>query len=353
MPKKPKAKKSLKYPVSARIFELIRNQTGKYGIVEEVAEVLGISVHTAYKKSSGGIDLSTSDLQLLCTHFNLNAEHLFSNENSTQWSFAFSSDKDLDRMGYLRMMNQLVDEYVEYPNLRLWSSGIEIPLFQDYYCPELVAFKFYVNNRLSVSHDQRDTQEVFSIDKVHRERAYPKLLHTILNKYHQINTVEFWNPGVLDVTLNQISYCVEKNLFADPADAFILIQKITDLLDHIQSMLAFGRKQHIGETHGPKTATKKVQMYLCEIAQASNLLFAEWDHGAAVFTSFVNPNFIVSHSSVATEYVRRHIQTLEQISVLLEPGSPAATKLFNSIMEKITATKFVLKLMTREKVLAS
>jgi hypothetical protein len=320
--------------------------------MEEVAELLGISVHTAYKKSSGGIDLSTSDLQILCDHFRINAEHLFSHQDSAQWSFAFTSGVEMKRMDFLRVMNQLVDEYMKFPNLRLWSSGIEIPLFQDYYCPELVAFKFFVNNTLSATIARNDTPEVFSIDRLQRERAYPKSLHTILSKYHQINTVEFWSPGVMDVTLNQIIYCVERGLFEDPADAFTLIQKITDLMNHVQSMITFGRKHHPGENNAPKTATKKTQIYLCEIAQASNMLYAEWDGGAAVFSSFVNPNFIYSHSSVATDFVKQHIQALEQISTVLEPGAPATAKLFDSIIEKISSTKFTLKLMTRDRLLA-
>ncbi|MDX1476885.1 MAG: hypothetical protein R3301_04230 [Saprospiraceae bacterium] len=296
----------------------------------ELASVLNKTKHSIYKKVQGDIGLSLEEVLRLAEHYDLSIDPLLRPDTALSFEFVpVYAPGHVVR--YLEGIEARLEEIAGLPGIGFWCSGIELPFVHAYNFPRLMAFKFYIHDRM-FGIDERRAAEQFNPQRWLNDDAVTGSMRRILERYYTVPSVEFWNAMILDITLNQIRYALEAGLFADPGQALALCEDLDQFVVHTELMAARGVKVHAHDGR----AGAPFDLYHNEIAHSNNLILAASAGVEYMFVSFGNPNYIYTATDRAVTYTREWFQSLQSHSQRLA-RAPLKTRVafFNRLRRRV------------------
>lgn len=321
--------------MQGQFFDILQGRfSNKREMVDDLMELLNCGRDSAYRRVRGQSILPPSELALLARHYNISLDRLvFEQTNKVLFSFnAFNRvvtsfedyfDGILDHLAKLRRI----------PEVRIYYSSLEIPIF--YYCffPELISFKLYVWGR--AIWDLPFTRDLpFSFDLI-SPSALAKS-EQMLEFYLQLPSTELWSLNILDNTLNQIDYHLNSGTFKNPADALILVDRVQDLVRHMRSMATSGYKHHVG--HGENLS--EIRLLHNEMIYTNNTIMVQSPYAKGVFTTFGNPNFLFSDDERIIEYTEQWFNRVITKSHPISLGSEKSRNwFFHQLHERVNRTQ--------------
>ncbi len=322
--------------IQREIFEQVRSQINNKKWIEEIAQVLGRSKNSIYKKLSGEIGLSIDEIAKLSERYRIYMDPIFQPNRTVSFDFPFLSQQDTEIDNYFHSLSSMSDQFSKMPDLRVWMSQMEIPFIHDYNFPEITAFKFFIHEK-TIWRPKARVQAKFSLEKSLAKPGFKEILKKLLHTYYQVPSVEFWHSLILDITLSQIKYALEIGAFEDPLDALVLCERLIDFVNHTQYMADLGLKITADENNDIKQAD--FVLYHNEVAHSNNLIFLEGSKNSTVFMNFGNPNFIYSSVGSVVDYTTRWFEILKDNSQLITRESrQSRLSFFNELRKKIDNT---------------
>ena len=306
-------------------------------LADEIADLLNVSVDSAYRRIRGEKQLIFEEIQKLSQHFKISIDKILNlKSDSTLFSGIYLEHKDFDFLKYLddNMYNNLA--YVaRFEQKELIYFSKDIPIY--YYCmfPELAAFKFFVWMKTMLQFPEYATPK-FSMEKV--DAIFFEKAKKIAELSCQVPTTEILNVENIQTTLRQIEYYKDTGLFASKADLDLQYSKLEEMNDHMEKMCAAGRRYIPGQK--PLSSYATLKMYVNDFVIGDNSSVAVLNGKKLCFLLHNVINVLITHDEEFCNYTYDFIQNIIKKSTQVsEVGERERTIFFNLTRQRINLYK--------------
>ncbi len=331
-----------KYQIQHRFFEKIKMKLPpNISLAVAVAEILDISIDSAYRRIRCEKQISLDELQKLSNQFKISLDELLLMQSD---SFIFNgritNNSDFKYENWLETCVYHLETIGKYTPNHMYYLAKEIPFFYYFLIPEIAALKsfFFMKSIL----DYEDWKNVkFSV-----KDDYSKYLHLckkISDTFASIPSTEIWSIENITSTIQQIEFYRVTGSLKSDEDALILYDKLDELINHIEKQAECGYKLRAGQesaTSGPAH-----RMFVNEITMGDNMQIMKLGNTQLTYINHSIINFITTADLAFNTYMK---QTFDNIAQKSTPISIENQKdrlmFFNRLRGKVTnARKIVLQ----------
>lgn len=315
--------------------ELISLYTKKSEAVERIGEILGISSNNVYRRLRGDTLISLDEMSVLAEAHQLSIDKLLNlYENDVMFTFNSFDNQVKHVDDFVNNLLGLLRQFSMVPDAKVLYASAEIPVFYHAYVPELFSFKLYVWART-----------VWNLDYFKNEKFKTDIIpfttrqsfNLLTEQYKHLNSVELWSYNLFDNTLNQIEYHLEGGMFENEQDAVILCEALETICDHMRQMAIHGRKFSLD---GDAELGSELTLFHNEIVYTNNTILYTAANVKVLFTTFCNPNFIMTKDQRICDFSHDWFDTVVSKSQLISGlNERQRNKYFDGIQRRIALTK--------------
>ncbi|HMC97874.1 MAG TPA: hypothetical protein VKG92_09480 [Flavobacteriales bacterium] len=300
--------------IQQALFKQVKERMPQHvSLPEELASMLGISADSAYRRIRGEKTMDLGELVQVCSAFSISLDTLMGNGHGRfLFTGRFVGEKDLPFAEWLTGMNTQLEQIAGAKDAVFVFRAEDIPSFHYFLIPELTQFKLFFWRRTIL--DQPDFQaRRFSLAD-REEDLLARARKTFLT-YARVPSTEIWNADSLNAFLRQISFYRDAGLFAKEEEAQVLFDKLLEMIAHLQAQAEAGVKFLIGEPASTGTAPFKV--YVNEVMQGDNMIYASAGGQRMVFLNHSAINFVSTMDEAFCDFTQRSIETITRRSMLI------------------------------------
>jgi len=308
------------------------NMAAHLSLVDEVAELLGISNDSAYRRIRGEKPLSFEELKTICAHYRISLDQLFQINNN---SFLFSGPLiNKDNFGiemYLEHLLNQLNYFNSFEQRELYYISKDIFIFHCFGFHELTVFKifFWMKTVLQYPMEGKDMQVLESL----RENVFT-LTKKMIEAYTKLPSLEIWNDNSIDATIRQIDYYRQSKIFPSDQFALNIYKSLHEMIDHVEKQAEAGCKFSLNSK--PTLTSAPYKFYVNEFMMGDNCNLAILNNTKVVYINHSVLNIIMTKDPVFCEYTYQHAQNLIRRSTLMSyVGEKERRKFFNGLREKI------------------
>lgn len=301
-------------------------------LVDVVAELLNISTDSAYRRIRSEKPLTIDETVKLASHFHLSIDKLYENgsgsflfggnlTNATDHVFEKWMEGTLQQLQYMN----------SFENKHLYYIAKDIPLMQQFFSPELTAFKSFFW-RKSILHYEDLRGVKFSLQNINAYHL--ELAGKIVAVYNQIPSTDVWNIESINTTIRQIEFYRSANVFDTTEDLRLLYDSVCRLVNHIEKQAEYGKKFTVNAS--PLLPGEAFNLFNNELILGDNTVFAELNNTKLAFLNHSVINFIWTKDERFCAHMADAIQNIMKKSTQLSVvGEKERTRFFNRVREKI------------------
>ena len=308
-------------------FQLIKAKLPAHiSFVEAIAEVLDISIDSAYRRIRGETELTLDEIYRISKHYAISIDEVFSNLSDTV-TFAYTklTDSSANFEEYLGRITNHLKTINQFPNKKIYYVAEEIPLFYSFYSPLFTEFKLFYWQR-SVLNCKEYQQSKFT------KGLLPKKLVALANscfeEYLSIPSIEVWTDLTVLTGLRQVGFYFDSGVL-DKELALELLLEYRKTVEMVQQMADSGRK-HIsdkGETFS---------LYSSEVVLGTNCIYAIMGESRYSYISFNTLNSLTTSNPEFCQETEHWMRNLERKSTLISGvGEKLRYQFFSSMLRKI------------------
>jgi transcriptional regulator with XRE-family HTH domain len=305
-------------------------------LADEVADVLDVSIDSAYRRIRGDKELSFEEIQKLSNHFGISVDSILSlKSNSILFTGSLIRYEDFNFSKYLDDIYNSLSYIASFEQKELIYFSKDIPIY--YYCmfPELAAFKFFVWMKTLLQFPDYANSK-FSVEKI--EDSFFEKAKKIAALSCEIPTTEILNVENIQTTLRQIEYYKDTGLFASRSELDLIYKKLEEMIDHMQNLCSAGRKylpgQKVTQMHAP------LKTYVNDFVIGDNSSVAVLNSKKLSFINHNVINVMSTHDERFCDYCYDFIQnTIRKSSQISEVGERERAMFFNLIRQRIDLYK--------------
>ncbi|UZD23607.1 helix-turn-helix domain-containing protein [Algoriphagus halophytocola] len=314
-------------------FQSIKTSMPSYtSLVDVIAEILEISIDSAYRRIRGEKLLDFEEIEILCNKFNVSVDRFFSlNSDSILFKGHQNNYQETSFKEWMEDVLAQLKFVSSFTNKHIYWLVKDMPPFHHYYHKELAAFKFFFWMK-SILYNESLKDKKFSIsDNIYDE--YAELTEQILKAYHKIPSTEIWNIEGITTTLRQIDLYHEMGIMTSTEDALFLYNCVMEVIDNLENMAETGKK--IIPKH-PDIEGADFNFFVNEFIIGDNTFFATMDENKV---TYLNHSVIYFHGTsdpVFNDAMFKNLENLikksTQISVVCEKERK---QFFNKLRKKV------------------
>ena len=301
-------------------------------LADEIADVLNVSIDSAYRRIRGEKQLSFEELQKLSNHYRISVDKVLDlKTDSILFNGNFIQPGNFNFSKYLDDQYHYLHYIAGFQQKELYYFSKDIPIFYYYMFPELAAFKFFVWMKTLLQSPDL-AQAKFSVEKI--EDSFFERAKKIAAMSCQIPTIEILNVENIQTTLRQVEYYKDTGLFASHAELDILYKKLTEMIDHMEDVCMQGRKYLPGEK--PLLTHAKLEMYVNDFVIGDHSNVAILNGKKLCFINHNIINIITTHDEAFCNYSYDFIQNIIKKSTQISNvGERERVIFFNMIRQRI------------------
>src|SRR6185437_6331490 len=318
-------------------FNLIKSKIPPHlSLVEEVAEILNIGNDSAYRRIRGEKPVSIDEMYILCGKYKISIDQLFQVQSN---AVIFSVDK-VDHLSYgfnkylefmegnLKMFKMLSD-----PQIIFYLK--DIPIFHYMPFPELSAFKFFFLKPTLMGYPELAKQQ-FSGEEADIDTL--EMAKRIIDVYAQIPCTDVWNEEAVHITIKQIEFYRQSNVFTNKHLLLKVYSQLEEMLNHLEMQAEAGRKYLYNQ---PVLATSAAyDVYINECLLGDNTVYVQSGEKQITYINHNGLNFMSTQDKTFCDYTSKSLQNIirksSHISVV---GEKERSMFFNMLREKIYERK--------------
>ncbi|HTS43242.1 MAG TPA: hypothetical protein VMH01_02525 [Puia sp.] len=320
--------------VQQLFFQHIRNNLPPHlSFVDEIAELLNISNDSAYRRIRAEKPISFEEIQKLSAHYKISLDQFLHLKSD---SFIFSGKLIENEDSYYGIyLKNLLENLVflngfDYRHLFFLLKDVHWMYF--FQIPELSSFKIFLWMK-SILHQEGLKGIRFTLEKEYYPE-YLELGRKIFQQYNKIPATEIWNLEAISVTIQQIEYYRESNIFESVNDVIILYDKLEAMINHIEKQAELGKKFGIGES--PLSNSPEFNMFYNELALGDNTVLIDLGKMKITFLNHSVINYISTRDErFCNQMYESLINLVRKSTQLSTVGEKNRRSFFNKIRAKI------------------
>jgi len=301
-------------------------------LVDEIAQILDISLDSAYRRIRGEKLLDFAELELLSRRFNTSVDKFFAlHSNSIIFKGNYNDYQPDNFMNWMKDTLAQLELVNSYSSKHIYWLVKDMPPFHHYNHKELAAFKYFFWSK-SILFNENLKNLKFSVTS-NNYQEYADITEKILRAYHKIPTTEIWNIEGITITLQQIELYHDMGLMATPEDTIFLYNCLLEVIDNLEKMAELGRKIIPGH---PTIQGAEYNFFLNEFVIGDNTFFATLDDLKITYLNHSVIYFLGTSDKDFNEAMFKNLENLikksTQISVV---GEKERRQFFNKLRKKI------------------
>jgi hypothetical protein len=306
-------------------------------MVESVAELLQISIDSAYRRIRGEKPISFDELKILCTNYHISLDqfvHIQTDSVVFNGKTTTSTRNNFEQ--YLKSVLQNVEFMNSFSKKEMLYLNKDIPIFYHFLYPELSAFKSFFWMRSILNYPEYANKQFNITDCINEgvQQTGKKLAEA----YSLLPSQEIWNIESINSTIRQIEYYKDTRVFTSRDDVLVIYECLEKTMNYIQQQAEAGCKFSPDGKHINRQVTYK--MYVNEFILGDNTILALLGDAKVVYINHSVINFMLTKDTTFCEYTCQHFQNIIKKSTLIsEVGEKERSRFFNLIKEKINARK--------------
>lgn len=323
--------------IQASFFQHLKGMLPPHlSLVDELADLLGISNDSAYRRIRSEKPISFEELQKICVHYHISLDQFLHLQND---SFIFSgklaASSDTFYEDWLNKVFHDLAFMNTFEQKHLYYITKDIPFITYFQLPELASFKSFFWMKSILNYEGLKGKK-FSLKN--NSNKFDELYRKITTLYNQVPATEVWNTESVNTTIRQLEFYRESDVFESPEDAVVLYDKLNELINHIEVQAETGKKFSLGETIRPGNA--EFRMFNNEVVLGDNTCLADLGKIKLTYLNHSVINFITTRDERFNSYMFESIMNLihksTQISVV---GQKDRSRFFNKLREEILQRK--------------
>lgn len=319
--------------IQQQLFKQVKERLPKHvSLPDELASLLGISTDSAYRRIRGEKTMDLGELTLVCSTYRLSLDALMA-QGTGQFVFngRFVGSSDYPFHAWLAGMNAQLEQLSAVRDPIFVFRAEDIPTFHYFQFPELTRFKLFFWRRTILDLPDFRTRR---FDLEEREEDLVALARKTFLTYTRMSSTELWNVGGLSAFLRQIMFYREVGLFGREKDADVLLDALLALVDHLQAQAEAGVKFMLGDT--PDSGVAPFNIYVNEVMQGDNLIYAEAGGQRMVFINHSAINYVSTMDTAFCDFVQASISNITRRSVLISgTGEKERIRYFRGLRDEI------------------
>ncbi|MEO8712055.1 MAG: helix-turn-helix transcriptional regulator [Parafilimonas sp.] len=305
-------------------------------MADEVADILNVSIDSAYRRIRGEKQLSFEEIQKLSDRFGISVDKILSlKSDSILFSGDFINSENFNFLKYLDNIYSNIQHMTSFEQKELFYFSKDIPIY--YYCmfPELAAFKFFAWMKTLLQFPDYAIPK-FSMEKV--DAVFFEKAKKIALLSCQLPTTEILNVEHIQTTLRQIEYYKDTDLFESKSDLDLQYNKLEEMNDHMEKMCAAGRKFMPGQK--PLSSYAPLKMYVNFFVIGGNSMVAVLNGKKMCFLLHNVINILRTHDEGFCNYTYNFVHNIITKSTQIsEVGERERTIFFNLTRQSINLNK--------------
>lgn len=296
----------------------------------EMADLLGISLDSAYRRIRCETPLTLEETVQLCLRFDVPLEALNSSINEVvTFHYQLMFDQPNAISHYLKELSDQLQFISQKQRSKLYYAAEDIPVFYHFSSLLLTKFKLYYWQK-SILNDSA-TPLRFSEFEISTE--HESLIKSISNAYSQISSIEIWTDETVKSTLQQIKFYWDAGFFDHQSEAISLCDELLVIFQNIQQQAEVGLKK--GE-HA--FTSSDFSIYHSDLMIGNNCVFFESDETTAVFLGYNSFNFIRTiNKDFAVQNKIWMENLLKKATLISKTGEKQRNQFFKKIIKQTEA----------------
>lgn len=330
--------------IQTRFFQLIRERMDPHlSLVDEVAELLGVSNDSAYRRIRCETALSLEEVAKICGHFQLSIDTLLqTSSDEVIFNFQPLNEQSFDFRRYLEYIRDTMKLIAESPEREVVYMANDIPLFHLMHAPEVASFKLFFWQKTILDFSTFRNQK-FKLNQ--KDEEVNAISRDIRHYYCAIPSTEIYSSEAIDTTLKQIEYYFVSGLFEDRSEALLLCDRLESLVEHVRLQCEAGYKfkaQPDGSIpeHVPYPKVGNYSVFHNEVIYTDNTILVRLGDQ---FLSFLTSNGINSLSTRSEAFYRNSYQSLDILkrrsTIISGTSEKERNRVFLRFLDKIRDMK--------------
>lgn len=298
------------------------------GLAEEMADILDISIDSAYRRIRGETELTLEEIYRISKKYTISIDEIFSNRSDTV-TFAYTklTDSAANFEAYIQRLIGHLKNIAKFPNSRIYYVAEETPLFYSFFTPKFAEFKLFYWQR-SVLNIEAYQQVKFEYGIIPQQLV--KLAHDSFKEYNTVPSVEIWTDETVLTGLRQIKFYF---------DSGILSKEIAlDLLEEARKMIEMVRKNAESGRKNISDKTENFFLYCSEVVLGTNCIYIVAGDARYSYITFNTLNSLTTNNPEFCEETEHWVRNLEKKSTLISGVSEKQRyQFFNSMFKNVDA----------------
>ncbi len=300
-------------------------------VAEHIAEILGISPASAYRKIKAESPLNLDEIKKLCHHYLISLDEAMYNNPSEVVIFRKNEEVvSLETLeAYFHTTLSQLKGLRNIPEATLYYAARDLPLFFFFRFPHLGAFKIFVwlkdagNNLLGKN-------EIFDFDKI--PKSILDLGYQINQAYYDLPTSEIWTPRTMANIFEQIQYFYRSGILRQE-DAKLVLQDVAKVVD----------EREIRALENEKKDNLKCELYACDFLMMANGALAKLGERRMAWVAFSGINFVnTTNPNFCADYERAFKQHANLGVLISGSAEKQRSEFFRKLREQIYAMEKLL-----------
>jgi hypothetical protein len=318
------------------LFNAIRfSLPSNISLVHDIAELLGISYDSAYRRIRGEKELSLDELKKLSQHFKISIDTLFNlKSNNIVFNSLFLSDQGISFNEWLNVTLSEVKKIHSFKEKEFIYSAKDIPIFHYFDFPEIFAFKVHFwHKALIPSHEFKE-----KFIKLEVADDLMEMGRQIANTYRKIPVSELWNEETFNSIIRQIEFCHVSGYFSVKDIAFRLCDVLETMIGHLQHQAEVGFMFPYGTI--PEGIEGSFKLYFNEVLLGDNTIFVKMDGNPTTYLTYNVINLLITTNPLFCQQIENSLRILMKESTLISSTSAKdRNRFFIQISDKINGLR--------------
>ncbi len=304
-------------------------------LADEIAELLDVSVDSAYRRLRGKTSISLDEVVAICNHYKVPFS-AFTESLAGLVTFRYKQlDEDEESLyKYLKGLDQTLDMLLLANKKKIIYGMVDIPILHQLGFREIGCFKMFYWMRA-----------LMGVKSLENKKFAPHLIsselqrvgNSIYTKYKKLPSTEIWSDDLLFPTLKQIEYSWDSGWFTNQETAIAVCENLREMLLNARAMAEASSKIQTGDER-----PQNYQVYFSELLIGNNTIMAYADNLRAVYLSHHTFNNISTTDeqfcSETEEWLEKHIKKSILISGTAEKQRMKFFNLLERNIDKTIAT---------------
>jgi hypothetical protein len=300
------------------------------GLAEEMADVLEVSIDSAYRRIRGETELTIEEVYKLTKKYAISVDEVFSNRSDTvTFSYTKLTDSSKNFENYLARILSHLKTINRFDNKKMYYVAEEMPMFYGFSSKKLADFKLFYWQRsvLNIADYQQKKFEYGIISE-----NLTMIANECFKEYMAIPSVEIWTDETVLTNIKQIRFYYDSGIIT-PVQAIELLEENRKIIDVIFQNAQTGRK-NISDKN------ETYMLYNSDVVLGTNCIYVMMGDSRYSYISFNTMNSLTTNNPEFCEETEHWMRNLERKSTLISGISEKQryqffTKMFNVLDENI------------------